>query len=1201
MNRIRRRISGFLMAVVLTFCSVAEGFTVQAEKQVEYPMCYGKFKFNNAEEHTLPIIIHKKTVYVNLNDFETSMNFTVSNYQSQIESLYEKAIKKAEEKLFSKSQNESILKLLLFNVNNVSEEFNSGISVVTDLKNIFISNIEKKLENQLEEVSDAYVLKRFDSNIDDVSWYIDVDSKKIVVQSKMKTLLTYTMEAPVIETKENPENGIWIPFDALGQILGFNWVINEDVIEIGELRPYTEEYIYSDFDKYFCDTSKVLTKNDLLNDATESMAELLDNIGDGLQAASSLNIKEIYRINNRKTSTDEFEYLINAICFTDELELQNYVQYCQEITQECIPVINTSFGEEPFKGKSIEFMDSIEYHGKSLKLGTAISEMSDVIDITANATDFIIDAALTYKHVKQANKFPVEALTAYYDAYKKHYCKSCCGKDCIICIACENEIDILKNHCGSVSCSCMKIFSEKAKLYDNDDWQKDYLKYVTQNFSNTMMQTAGSAYFSGTPILSNVAILNAGWIAVTDLVNSGTNMMDYYEAIGYLGPAGLLEIDSKEIFEEYREKYKVENDPEQLKKLAYMNLKSYYIAHSEAKAVYQSSSIWADYSSKIENENIILSDLASILPGMMLSEQMPNNYEEYSEEIIASKVLCQKVTGEVISESDEGKYRNVTNAVICFKNKDKEYVFKTNQNGNIISQLGDVAYLPKDKYTLVITSAGNEEYTSEVEVTLEEECALGEIILKQSERMPMIANFYVGADFNNLMCDGAVTESSKYVYYNTSEYGSIYRYDKSDGTTFKLSNDGGKYLNVSEDEYLYFVDSDEEIYKINGITGEKTLFLETSDWRSKNNLDGYFSEITNMILINDELYVLFTGQHHAMLIAIDSNTAEMKCNLDSWSDSDDKLYLEFAFVAAEEDTLYYSWRKADGTLRLYGCNINDYTIAERLMYSENGEEINQARYYTAYGYDSDYSYDYSYDIPCYDLRFWDAVSYNGLYSFTYTFNYNNYTVYDFFTDSYYEPNEQINSIKENTDDWVINRILYHEGMFYVMTDSNIMYAFSEELTSIEEFYNADNIFDEYGENISWNDWEYGVADDAIWLINDYCTRRISIDGTESTIDNYNVELIENPNTIFGTAVTNDVVKVYAEPCWWEADILYELNNGEIIAVIKGIRTQTNMIGLKDFDYYYQVELSDGTTGYVKREDVNLSAEIEEYEFCDIVN
>lgn len=1190
-------------------------FTAKAANENKYPVCYGKFTTSNDVTEYQPVIIHKKTVYVNMWEFSSLLSYRADSYQNYLDKINDNLLKQLKNKEITSSFYSrtitSIADEAEENINSVDDELN----FFSDVFGFLNKSAEKIIDNAISEANDTYMLNRQDSeSYGGISWYIDIGSKKISAKAGNKNIVTYSLKSEILSSPPTKENNndmddVWIPFDALCQMFGCSWYINDSAIHLGSSMPYAEEFIFNDYSSFACNPS------DFINGyaSMSGMSNLLDSIDDGLDAISSFNFKALAKLCEGVTA-DEYDYLANAILYLDPQETKLLRSLSEDIVYEQLPVLNSLIGDEHVQNlfsqtSEVDLDDlkvSLKVSDETLK---AVKTSSELLSVATQSSRLLLDCMLTYDHMTHLNEDGLESLNDYYNIYKKEYCTDCkyCSQIMVVSLddipnhkleeleekfgECEvwfynkknqeylPEINCKKD-CGNVPCDFMRSMQATTALYDDVDWKEDYIDYVATSFVNETVSFSLSNILEALPAVKFFSILNVGWQCMTEFVDGGTGVMDYYEAVGYIGPAYMLESDSLYFLKKYRSNYKTGDKLDNLKSLTYINLKSYYIANSELVTILSNS-----LNSKMRTSDLAKNraqTLSNILAKFTLSDFMPSEYKKQSKKIIDSDALYQKVTGIVLGEDTDGNNEPVGRANVIFSTDGKEYNFITDSKGNIIDKKNsEDAYLPEEKYEMTIIANGYEKYQDKVKVKLKKECDLKKVILEMGERMPMIANFYVGSNFSNILNGGLITESSEYVYYCPSRWGYTFRYTKSDGTVMKLSEHGGNNLNVSSDEYLYVVDGEDEIWEINGLTGETRLVLKVKEW-GENNFNGLgIKEIITMLLINDELYILFTGYtmngiESTVLAVVNRESAQLVKVLQKWTADD--LYLDFAFVGAENDIIYYSWKNAE-QLYLYGCDVTNYEQFERSMCSENGSELNDARSYNATEFNNGYSYNALY----YDVEFWDAVSENVLYSFNRTFNYGKYTVYDFFTDCYYEPEEPLKAINGVSN----YKSVFIDGSLYILTYDNIIYRISEDLSDGEEFYSLKGEVDNDDNKIKFDDWEYGIADDAVWVIYPGCTLRLPLEGKISYIDVSNADKVENPydNNIYGKVASNliGVSGLYETPDVGSNLRIMNINNGTKVILLAKVKGAGNIT-------YYRIRLEDETEGYMLASAIDVSDE-----------
>lgn len=1207
-----------LLSVVIAFvmlCPTILIFNAKAANENKYVICYGKFITGENSPEYLPVIVHKNTVYVNIWDFSHLLSYHADSYQNYLDKFNDSLLKQLKNKEITSSFYSravtSIADEAIDNIDSVDDEWN----VFSDVFDFFNKNTEKIIDNAISEANDTYFLERHDSqSFGGLSWYIDVGSKKISAKAGNKKIVTYSLKSEILSTPPAKENNndmdnIWIPFDVLCQMFGCSWYISDEALCLGTAMPYAEEFIFNDYSNLACNPDDFISGYNLMS----GMSNLLDSIGDGLDGISSFNFKALDKLCEGVTA-DEYDYLANAILYLDPQETQQLRSLSEIMVYEQLPVLNSLIGDENVQNllskTSKVDLDELKV---SLKVSdetlTAVKNSSELLSVATQSSRLFLDCMMTYDHMTHLNEEGFNSLNDYFSIYKKEYCDDCkyCSQIKIVSSSDipQHNLEKLeefgkrefwfynkknneyltsincKKECGNVPCDFMRSMQGTTALYDEVDWKEDYIDYVSKSFVNETVSFSLSNILDVLPPVKFFSVLNVGWQCMTEFVNSGTGVMDYYEAVGYIGPAYMLESDSLDLLKKYRSNYKRDNDLDVLKSLTYINLKSYYIANSELAAILSNSA-----SSKIRSYDfakIRSQSLSSILAKFTLADYMPTKYEKQSQKIIDSDALYQKVIGTVLGEDADDNSKPVGRANIIFSEDEKEYIFTTDSDGRIIDKknLKD-AYLPDGKYEMTIVSNGYEEYKDDIKVNLKKECNLKDITLKMGERMPMKANFYLGSDFSNIFNGGFITESSEYVYYCPSSGSYTYRYEKSSGTVMKLSNHGGNNLNVSSDEYLYVVDGEDEIWEINGLTGETRLVLDVKEWGDIYLSNLGIKEVASMILIEDVMYIYFTGYtvngiESSVLAAVNKDNAQLVTVLHSWSA--DELYLKFAFVGAENDTLYYSWRQGEEPLYLYGCDVTSYESFEITMCSENGIELNEARSYNATAFGNGYSY----DVPCYDVEFWDAVSENVLYSFNCTFNYGKYTVYDFFTDCYYEPEDALKAINGVS----AYKSVFINGSLYILSYDNIVYRISEDLSEGEEFYSMVKEIDGDNNGIKFNEWEYGVADNAIWLLYPGCTLRLSLEGEHTYIDTENAETVKNPydTNIYGKVASNSIGAsgLYETPDVGSHLRIMSVNSGVKVILLAKVNGAGN-------GTYYRIRLEDGTEGYMLKSAINVSEE-----------
>lgn len=1221
-----------LFSVVIAFvmlCPTVLNFNVKAATENQYPICYGKFITRENEMMYLPVIVRKNTVYVNVWDFSSMLNYSVDSYQDYLDEFNSSLLKKLKSEKITSSfyarAATSIADEASANVDSVKDEW----SIFSDIVGFIDKSVDNMIDNAISEANDTYYLERSDTqSYGGITWYIDVGSKKVSARSENKTIVTYTLDAEILSTppekaNNNDMDDIWIPFDALCQMFGCSWYISDEAICLGTVMPYVEEFIFNDYSDFACNPDDLVSGYSSMS----GMSNLLDTISDGLDAISGFNFKAIDKLCEGVTA-DEYDYLANAILYLDPQETKELRSLSETMVYEQLPVLNSLIGDEHVQNLFSQ-TSKVDYDELKVSLKVsdetlnAVKTNSELLSIATQSSRLLLDCMLTYDHMAHLNEDGLDSLNDYFSIYQREYCDACEYCSQIIIVApsdipqhkleqLENQFNKreiwffnkkkneyypeinCKNGCGNIPCNFMRNMQEMTALYDDVDWKEDYIEYVTTSLANETVSFTLSNILDVLAPVKYFSVLNTGWQCMTELVNGGTGVMDYYEAVGYIGPAYMLESDSLYFLKKYSSNYKVGGNLDKLKSLTYINLKSYYIANSELDAILSNS-----LNSKVRTYDfakIRAQSLSSILAKLMLADYMPVEYEKPSRMIIESDAFYQKVTGAVLTENNNGNSEPVKRANVVFTKEEKEYVFTTDSNGKMIDKANnEKVYLPKGSYAMTITANGYENYEDDVIIVLTETCDLEEIFLEMGERMPMIANFHIGSNFSNIFNGGFITESSKYVYYCPSSGCYTYRYEKSNSNVMRLSKHGGNCLNISSDEYLYVVERDNEIWEINGITGETRLVLRAADWGEKYLYGCRIQEIQSMLLIDDDLYVLFTGyrrdntsEETAVLVALNRDSAKIKSTIQWWSggrDYGDHMHLKFSFVAAEGDLVYYTWQQDDGQLKLYNCNVTDYCINDKFMYSEKGGELNASRDYNVTGFGNGYTY----DVGQYDVEFWDAVSEGALYSFNRTWYYGKYTVYDFFTDCYYEPEDPYEAINGgNRDSIWAHKTVFINGSLYILTSDNDIYRISEDLSEGEAFYSMKNEVDVYDDKIGFTDWEYGVADNAIWLLYSGNTLRLSLEGKHSYMDTENAKQVENPydTNIYGNVASCLMGKtgLYATPDVGANLRIMSVNSGTRCVLLSKVVSDGGETE------YYKVRLEDGTEGYMLKSSIYVSEE-----------
>lgn len=474
-------------------------------------------------------------------------------------------------------------------------------------------------------------------------------------------------------------------------------------------------------------------------------------------------------------------------------------------------------------------------------------------------------------------------------------------------------------------------------------------------------------------------------------------------------------------------------------------------------------------------------------------------------------------------------------------------------------------------------------------VSVDESSSESEELLETS--IPLEANFYVGADFNNLLNGGYITEDADYVYFcgGTNYSMTVYRYEKESGIVMNLSEHGEKYLNVSEDGFLFAVErtrnGTDQIWKINTETGADELFCnppvllnqqfgftlsESSD-----------IEVKSMVIADKKLVMIMECDtiDQAFVFAIDTQTSEVQYIERYQGDEEygSDLYLDIAFMAADKDELYFASQKGEDKLYLKAYNVFTGELRIEQMMLESGKELNDARSYSSTGFGNGYTY----DIPSYDVEFFEAVSNNALYSFTRTWMYHKYSVYDMATGVLYEPEDPLGAVREQYGDWSIYDTAFHEDRFYFLTTNHEVVYLLEDFSEGGVFYSLDGLLNSDGEQLDCYNCQFGFANDALWLLDSVNARMITLDGNCSTMDVSDAEEVVDPfdTNIYGTV--NSETHLYETPSAAANRTICSITSGTEVIVLAKVIDYVDCV-------YYKVQLEDGTVGYIWGKRLNVS-------------
>lgn len=328
------------------------------------------------------------------------------------------------------------------------------------------------------------------------------------------------------------------------------------------------------------------------------------------------------------------------------------------------------------------------------------------------------------------------------------------------------------------------------------------------------------------------------------------------------------------------------------------------------------------------------------------------------------------------------------------------------------------------------------------------------------------ADNYIGANMQNLLNGGIVSENKDYVFL-LDEYEQLYRYNKETEEMHRLNQPDFTghivgFMNVTKEGdvlYCFAQDAkdyeiDAEVYKIDSETGEITTFLNTREYLT-DNFDDFPNQIhidtsvdiNHMLLINDTLFICMSFTPYDIYdyeavryyyLSIDINT--MKC--EAIRSGYDLAYVDFAAIDKSGDLIYGRW-----TEQLYKYDLKTKESVE--------------------------------------FQKWDdiigpmAVTPDAAYYFH---SDNEYDRYDFATGQ-----KSSGTFDLPSEDSEIRNITYYNGKFYVKCRDSNYYWINEDFT--ESGYLCD-----YFSVLSSDYCGLGYAGSYLWMVEKGNIDRISLDG-----------------------------------------------------------------------------------------------------------
>lgn len=477
-------------------------------------------------------------------------------------------------------------------------------------------------------------------------------------------------------------------------------------------------------------------------------------------------------------------------------------------------------------------------------------------------------------------------------------------------------------------------------------------------------------------------------------------------------------------------------------------------------------------------------------------------------------------------------------------------------------------------------------------------------------------NFHVGADFNNLVNGGLITENDNYVFFNDNH---IYRHDKNSGENMILSFDDGKFLNVSNDGYLYLVRNDgpsygpkDAIYKINTETGNEELFINTADYLQNNY---YFNssisdvEIRYMVLAENKLFIkadilCFHAEDYCCFFTIDINNKSFTL-LQIFSEIGyrEGLSVNMCAFAAYDDELYYAYKEGEmGSLNI--MSYNPITGNTRLLPFETsgGKSINNGRKSSVDGYDENGNLVRGlYDD--YDIEFFDCASDSEILCFSDKHPF----AYDFISGTGAEYDNVLHEIYAS-DEWItIIGKAFHDKKYYFLDSEKGVLWLSDDFSNSGVLYVPDDISDygDYSGHGGVQKCGFGYVDECLWLIPVNSTEstivKLSFDGDVEKINFQDAKNIFDPNDII---CKGEVVGIKSNGIMMGALMYDSMNDNssdyispgtELIIHAKihnGYNKQTDKK-----EAFYKVELEDGRIGFIASS--FIKAEREPNEILDI--
>ena len=353
---------------------------------------------------------------------------------------------------------------------------------------------------------------------------------------------------------------------------------------------------------------------------------------------------------------------------------------------------------------------------------------------------------------------------------------------------------------------------------------------------------------------------------------------------------------------------------------------------------------------------------------------------------------------------------------------------------------------------------------------------------------------YIGADFNNLQSGGLVAENDDIVVYltykdtsvfNSDSYnnydsvytGSIWKYEKNNGTFSLLVGGEGmdsiwsatnydypaENINVSEDNIVYFSQYNKEssstlIFRLDSGTGGGEEITRVS------------GRINTMVLIDDSLYI--TAEAGLIRYDLKQNKPEI---IFKTSDSDWNLNL----LSFYENCLYYSFGSADHVVKLGSYNLNTKE-SELISLSDLSNQLPDIiTWYNAYASETSLI----------------SIEYNCIAE---------YSFIDGTLKTY--PNPYKNLSKDIPKTPVA--LVCLDGDYYSYTgNTNLNYSDSfriirlkKDFSSAEDYAGLFSIFQATdGSTFTERHFTFGLADNGLWTASDSIVRKYSSDGSSETL------------------------------------------------------------------------------------------------------